>query len=103
MKITKNLYHYQPETQDGYATIEIEFKVVDANGDEYSRDFTIINTPDGLTIICPDCGEYLQSINDEYGCAQGHLSYRIESHEEPDRTINDAFREAIEAYEKQQK
>jgi hypothetical protein len=94
-----NLYHYQPETNDMYATIQIEMLVVDDNGDEYTRDFTVINTPEGLAIVCPDCGEYLQINEDcEYECAQGHLAYRIENHEEPDNTINDCFAEAVKAY-----
>jgi uncharacterized Zn finger protein (UPF0148 family) len=59
-----------------------------------------MNTPDGLTIICPDCGEPLQSNTDgEFGCAKGHLYYRIESHEEPEYAVNSAFRDALEAYE----
>ncbi len=103
MNTKKNLYNYHPETPDMYAWITLEMMVVDANGDEYPRDFTIINTAEGLAIACPDCGEYLQSNADgEYGCAKGHLYYRIENHEEPDRAINDAFRDAVEAEEKEE-
>lgn len=97
-------YNYHEETEDLYAYIEVEFTVVDANGDEYARDFTVMNTSEGLAILCPDCGEHLVSNADgEYGCAKGHLLYRIENHEEPERMINDAFRDAVEQAEKEEK
>ena len=95
----KNLHNYHAETKDQYAWIELEFEVEDANGDKYAKDFVVENTPEGLALICPDCGEIIQSNGTgEYACANGHLAYTI-TNPEIDSDINDSFRNAVEASE----
>lgn len=97
---TDKLFHYSPETADKYASIQLEFEVEDTNGDKYAKDFVVLNTPEGLAIICPDCGEYMQTNSSgEYACANGHLAYNI-TNPEVDSDISSAFQDAVQANEK---
>lgn len=78
-------------TCDTYLSKEVELMVIDAWGDKYARNFLAMATEEGLVLVCPDCGEWLNVDADPIACANGHLAYTVI---DPEATVvvNNLFR-----------